>query len=162
MLKSKTAQKGFTIVELLIVIVVIGILAALVLNTFSGVQKRARDTQRQTNVNALATQLEAYYANNGGYPSATDVANNTWITNNLKGFDLKAATAPGMTGNSYVSGTAANKDQFGYTPLPASCVSPTSAANPPVANSGTFCSSFTLSWYSEDKGAAQSKESLNQ
>ena len=35
-------NQGFTIVELLIVIVVIGILAALVLNTISGVQKRAR------------------------------------------------------------------------------------------------------------------------
>ena len=67
MLKLKS-QKGFTIVELLIVIVVIGILAALVLNTFAGVQKRARDTQRQTAINSMATQLEVYYNDRGSYP----------------------------------------------------------------------------------------------
>lgn len=162
MLKSKTLQKGFTIVELLIVIVVIGILAALVLNTFSGVQKRARDTTRQTNINSISTQLEVYYNDKGGYPSAdaTDgVRSDTWVTGNLKGFDVKATKAPGQTTNSYVAATAANKDQFGYVALPAGCVSPTLANG--NANTGTFCTSYTLSWFSEDKNAAQSKASLN-
>jgi len=95
MLKLKS-QKGFTIVELLIVIVVIGILAALVLNTFAGVQKRARDTQRQTAINSMATQLEVYYNDQGSYPALGPLAadngikNDTWVQNNLKGFDLKA------------------------------------------------------------------------
>src|SRR5690606_24488036 len=53
---KKTYQKGFTVVELLIVIVVIGILAALVLNTFAGIQQKARDTERKTDINAVATQ----------------------------------------------------------------------------------------------------------
>lgn len=164
MLKSNTSQKGFTIVELLIVIVVIGILAALVLNTFSGVQKRARDTQRQTSLNALATQLEVYYNDKGGYPSndaTTGLRSDTWITNNLKGFDIKAIYAPGQTANSIVAATSANKDQFGYVTVPAICVSPTTAASPPAAQSGTACTAFTLSWYSEDKAAVQTKASLN-
>ena len=55
-------QKGFTIVELLIVIVIIGILALLVLNTFNGVQQKARDTERQTDATSISKQLEAYYA----------------------------------------------------------------------------------------------------
>jgi prepilin-type N-terminal cleavage/methylation domain-containing protein len=46
-LKNK-ASKGFTIVELLIVIVVIGILAALVVTTYNGIQQKARDTERKT------------------------------------------------------------------------------------------------------------------
>ena len=49
-------------------IVIIGILAALVLNTFADSQKRARDTQRTTDVSALATQLEVYYNDHGAYP----------------------------------------------------------------------------------------------
>lgn len=61
-------KKGFTIIELLIVIVVIGILATLVLNTFTGVQARARDTERRADLNALSTQLEVYFTDNGGYP----------------------------------------------------------------------------------------------
>lgn len=164
MLKIKS-QKGFTIVELLIVIVVIGILAALVLNTFQGVQKRARDTQRQNAVNSMSTQLEAYYTDHGSYPSAADLANDTWIQNNLKGFDLKATKAPGKSTNSYQATTASNKDEFGYvtTPTGAGCGSPTTAANPPVeqAASPAACTKFTLSWYSEDKSAVNSKDSLN-
>jgi general secretion pathway protein G len=67
-LKNK-ASKGFTIVELLIVIVVIGILAALVVTTYNGIQQKARDTERKTDVNALHGQIEAYQAQNGKYPT---------------------------------------------------------------------------------------------
>lgn len=69
MVSLKQRQSGFTIVELLIVIVIIGILATLVIVTFSGVQQRARDSERKTDINALAGQLEASYANLGTYPT---------------------------------------------------------------------------------------------
>ncbi|MEO8863266.1 MAG: prepilin-type N-terminal cleavage/methylation domain-containing protein, partial [Candidatus Saccharimonadales bacterium] len=46
----KVKQQGFTIVELLIVIVVIGILAALVITTFTGIQQKGRDTERTTDL----------------------------------------------------------------------------------------------------------------
>ena len=62
---SHRREQGFTIVELLIVIVVIGILAGLVLNTFNGIQSRARDTERRTDVNAIHAQVEAFHADNG-------------------------------------------------------------------------------------------------
>jgi prepilin-type N-terminal cleavage/methylation domain-containing protein len=51
MYKSKS---GFTIVELLIVIVVIGILAAIVIVAYTGVQQKARDAQRRSDLSAIA------------------------------------------------------------------------------------------------------------
>jgi prepilin-type N-terminal cleavage/methylation domain-containing protein len=103
----KNKQSGFTIIELLIVIVVIGILAGLVLTTFNGIQQKARDTERQTDVKAIHAQVEAFWAQKGYYPSLTDLNNRTATTGfvavNLKGLDAGAFQDPKATG-----ATAAN------------------------------------------------------
>lgn len=65
---------GFTIVELLIVIVVIGILASLVVTAYSGVQQRARITAAKADLQALAKATEVYRADSGNYP----VQNTAW------------------------------------------------------------------------------------
>lgn len=52
-------QSGFTIVELLIVIVVIAILAAISVVTFTGIQQRGRDTQRSGNAANITKALSA-------------------------------------------------------------------------------------------------------
>ena len=61
-------NNGFTIVELLIVIVVIGILAAITIVAFNGVQKRARDSQRVSDAQGIVKALEQYKILNGSYP----------------------------------------------------------------------------------------------
>lgn len=68
----KKAQKGFTIIELLIVIAIIAILALLVINNIAGANAKARDGQRTSDLNAIATQLENYHNENGGYPGTFD------------------------------------------------------------------------------------------
>ncbi len=77
--KSKT---GFTIVELLIVIVVIAILAAISIVAYNGIQQRARDSQRQNDIVLLKKSLELYYINNGRYPagSGSTSINGSWST----------------------------------------------------------------------------------
>ncbi len=62
-------HKGFTIVELLIVIVVIGILAAITVVAFNGVQKRAENTKNVAAVNQAAKLLTVYKEANGDYPT---------------------------------------------------------------------------------------------
>jgi len=60
---------GFTIVELLIVIVVIGILAAITIVAFNGIQARSRDSSVDSSVTALKKAIELYNAQEGVYPA---------------------------------------------------------------------------------------------
>jgi len=68
------AQKnstGFTIVELLIVIVVIGILAAITIVSFNGVQNRANDTAVQSDIGVVGKKMSLFYVENNRYPTST-------------------------------------------------------------------------------------------
>ncbi|GAC1499314.1 MAG: hypothetical protein NVS1B10_01920 [Candidatus Saccharimonadales bacterium] len=94
MISLKKSNKGFTIVELLIVIVVIGILALLVVTTYSGIQAKARNSKRSADIGTIQTQLEAFYSQNGYYPSLTDMNSATWIAANMKSLDTGALIDP--------------------------------------------------------------------
>lgn len=65
-------NKGFTIVELLIVIVVIGILAAITIVAFNGVQARATFAKHQSQLSTINKAIQLYYADNGTYPYPGD------------------------------------------------------------------------------------------
>lgn len=64
-------QTGFTIVELLIVIVVIGILAAITIVSYNGIQGRAQDSRRVSDVTNLRDALELYKIQNNAFPAVT-------------------------------------------------------------------------------------------
>ncbi|MBC7869079.1 prepilin-type N-terminal cleavage/methylation domain-containing protein [Candidatus Saccharibacteria bacterium] len=70
-------KRGFTIVELLIVIVVVGILAAISIVAYGGVQNRARDTIRIDDSEKIRKALELYRIDTGEYPAAI----NTGLSN---------------------------------------------------------------------------------
>jgi len=71
---QRAKQKGFTIVELLIVIVVIAILAAITIVAYNGIQTRARDASRDAAVRTLRNSLELYAADNNVYPNPCGTA----------------------------------------------------------------------------------------
>lgn len=66
---SKYNQKGFTIVELLIVIVVIGILAAITIVAYNGIQDRAEASKTTAAVEAYVKALKLYKIDNDAYPT---------------------------------------------------------------------------------------------
>lgn len=65
----KTSQRGFTLLELLVVVGILAILTALGYSSFSNVLKSTRDARRKGDLKALKTTLESYKADNGSYPS---------------------------------------------------------------------------------------------
>jgi prepilin-type N-terminal cleavage/methylation domain-containing protein len=67
-------EKGFTIVELLIVIVVIGVLAAIVIVAYNGITNSAKDSGFLSDAQGLAKIAEVVNANTGSYPTGTDTA----------------------------------------------------------------------------------------
>lgn len=145
-------QRGFTIVELLIVIVIIGILAFLVITTFNGIQEKGRDTERQTDIKALHGQLEAYYAQNGHYPTLADVNSTTFRDANMKGLDPEALQDPEGTAQTLVATAAAG--DYAYV------VSPTGCDN----GTGGDCESYVLTATLEgtiDGSSTFVKNSLN-
>lgn len=76
-------SKGFTIVELLIVIVVIGILAAITIVSFNGVQQRARNAQRSTDMNTITKALEMYKLQTGSYPTPSYNGSGGWEVSSI-------------------------------------------------------------------------------
>lgn len=66
----RAATHGFTIVELLVVIVVIGILAAITLVAYNGIQNRARVASVSSALNQASKKLALYQVENGSYPAA--------------------------------------------------------------------------------------------
>lgn len=64
----KKTIKGFTIVELLVVIVVIAILAAITIVVYNGIQERAQFAKMRSDMAQLNKAIQLYYADNGSYP----------------------------------------------------------------------------------------------
>lgn len=143
MVSLKNKRGGFTIVELLIVIVVIGILATLVIVTFTGIQQKGRNSQRQTDINAVDSHVEAFYAQYGFYPTQADLATATFVSTYMKGLDPEALRDPKQPAGGTI-GTTASATQYSYVATGTGCTNGTATtitAGSPVDNG---CTGFTL------------------
>jgi hypothetical protein len=118
----------------------------LVSDTASGNQAAAKDAERKTDINALRSQLEVYYTENGSYPTLANLNDANWRKTNMKSFDESALKDP--DGSQSKLATAPTAKVYSYQPTPAGC-------------NGTNCSGYTLA-ATLDNGTAYTKQSLNQ
>lgn len=62
-----SSDEGFTLLELAVVVAIIGILAAIAIPTYMGIQKRAARSEAKSNIQAISVVLEGYMAENNNY-----------------------------------------------------------------------------------------------
>ena len=96
---KQTKSRGFTIVELLIVIVVIAILAAITIVAYNGIQNRARASASQSAANTLAKKAEAANAVASAYP------NTITTTGTVPANDFESQTDSSLKGSGITLGT---------------------------------------------------------
>ena len=120
-MSDKKIKKGFTIVELLIVIVVIGILSTIVIVTYQGVQDKANAVANLTSAKEVLGKAEAFNSLNTNYPTSNSVFSATDADSSVK---LSTKTASNL-GTTAPSATA--KSAILYAPCPAASSAPTGA-----------------------------------
>jgi len=108
--KIKECRRGFTIVELLVVIVVIGILAAITIVSYTGITQRATVASLQSDLDNSSKQLKMFQVENSNYPATINCA----ILDSSINKCIKSST-----GNSYQYGVnnSASPQSFSLTAI---------------------------------------------
>ncbi len=118
----KRHSRGFTLIEVAVIIAVLAIIATVVLVAFTQVQADARDAARKNGGIALATALRKYHDDKGEYPnvcpggvnvecSASTYLASSLVPNYLSAIPTQPANAGGDTTYRYIRGTS--PDSFG-------------------------------------------------
>lgn len=99
---SRDARAGFTLVEILLVVAILGILAGVAVVSVSGKTKKANIAATRTSIAAILTAVDMYEVDNGGYPAGLQNLITRGSENNWNGPYLRDGRLPkDAWGNDY-------------------------------------------------------------
>lgn len=112
------AQRAFTLIELLLVLVILGVLAAIVVPKFAGRTEQARVTAALTQIATFGTALDAFEVDNGYYPKGRNGLQDLVVqprdAQNWKGPYMKNEIPADPWGNAYVYECPGKHNPTGY------------------------------------------------
>jgi prepilin-type N-terminal cleavage/methylation domain-containing protein len=106
--QNSKSNKGFTLIEILIVVGIIGLLASVVLVGLGSFRSRGRDARRVADLREVQNSLELYYLKNGNYP-----ASNNW--DDLRSLLVNDAIGITIVPNDPLSDSSNMSYSYGYS-----------------------------------------------
>ncbi len=138
MLATMRSQKGFTLIELMIVVAIIGILAAIAIPNFLSYQAKARQSEAKTNLGGVYVSETAFYGEQGEFGNFTQIGYTLGSVSNAACAVCRYTYRIGGSASGTAVGLAATATTITGTTTPN-----TEAANPNNGVNGA--SSFTVS-----------------
>ena len=149
---NNLSKKGFTLVELLVVVAIIGLLSTIAAVSLGTARQKARDTTRIATMKQVGTALEEYYADKGGYPPVVAITSTYYIGGKV----LCAASSRTNTSeiqSTSCTGTAYTSIPAYPTPVPGggtalgTCVTGTTFASLSNSNANaSYCYGADTAW----------------
>lgn len=140
----KSSQEGFTVPELLLMVLIIIILSGLVLTNYQAARAKERDTQRVKDINLIDSKLETYYNEKNAYPATFDSATLFNIDDgalndpNGKTIVINPGVADSTAAQAVSNPVASSPSSYLYIPYPVGCT-----------NEANNCTGFVLKSFIE-------------
>ncbi|MCL4354332.1 prepilin-type N-terminal cleavage/methylation domain-containing protein [Patescibacteria group bacterium] len=136
-------KDAFTLIELLIVIAIIGVLAALLMANFIGVRQRSRDSQRKSDMRQIQSALELYRADESSYPAALPACGDPLTGATTSNVYIQKLPCDPVSGDTY-SYTTTGTPPMSYVLI--ACLENVNDSQKDTSNDPSACTGGSTNW----------------